>query len=276
MNNLAVVIGSGSVMCAASIGLLKVLHREGIPIGMLVGSSGGSIYAASIALGYTTEQIEQLSLQLWTSDLFEGYASNLRATLSGESQFTELTGMIDDQPMLRQLRMVFEGKNFNDTQIPLFIVSTDFYSGESITHNEGSILDAVRASIAIPLVFSPWKIGEQLLVDGAVSNPLPVDVAIMHGAGLILAMGFELPLRRRTRSYTAVTSHFNSIYMNNILKARFSFFNAVHHAEIIPILPEFQSKISTFDVDKIPHIIEQGERATEQQIGYIKRLLAAG
>jgi NTE family protein len=60
--------------------------------------------------------------------------------------------------------------------------------------------EGIRASIAIPLLFPPQQIGERLLVDGAVSNPLPVDVAIREGAEIVLAMGFEVPTRSRMRS----------------------------------------------------------------------------
>lgn len=78
------------------------------------------------------------------------------------------------------------------------------------------------------------------------------------------------------KSYTAVTTHFNSIYMNNILKSTFAFYNAVHHAEIIPILPNFEKRVGTFDTTQIPYIIEQGEKATEEHIPYIKQLMSDG
>ena len=100
------------------------------------------------------------------------------------------------------------------------------------------------------------------------------DVAIQQGSDVIAAVGFEMPTRRRMNSYTAVTTHFNSLYMNNILKSTFAFYNAVHHAEIIPILPDFERPVGTFDTAQIPYIIAQGEKATEQHIPYIKQLVA--
>ncbi len=273
MKRLALVIGSGSVMCAASAGVLNVLDNAGINISMTVGSSAGSMYAALIALGATPSLIMEMSSSLWTSNLFEGYTANLRSVLSGGYHFNELSGLIDDTAMNQRLQDIFGEKDFSSTQIPLFIVSTDLYSGEANTHSSGKLFDAVRASIAIPLVFPPWKIGEQFLVDGAVSNPLPVDVAIKEGADIILAIGFELPTRSRMRSYTAVTNHFNSLYMNNILKSRFAFYNAVHHAEIIPILPDFGRNIGTFEVESIPFIIEKGEQAALDHLDYLIKLL---
>ena len=273
-NRLSVVIGSGGVLCAASLGLAKALQREGLVPAMAVGCSGGSIYAATIALGFSPDEAERLTLNLFTSDVFEGYTSNLKSALTGEIRFHETSSLIDDRVMLERLMSVFADKTFADTRFPLYIVATDLYSGERVVISSGRIVDAIRASIAIPMIFSPWKVGDQLLVDGAVCDPLPLDVAIQQGSDVIAAVGFEMPTRRRMNSYTAVTTHFNSLYMNNILKSTFAFYNAVHHAEIIPILPDFEKAVGTFDTAQIPYIIAQGERAAERHIPYIKQLVA--
>ena len=272
-NRFSVVIGSGGVLCAASLGLSKALRREGLTPGMAVGCSGGSIYAATIALGLEPEEAERETLRLFTSDVFEGYTTNLKSALSGETRFTETSSLIDDSVMLERLTAVFGDKTFEDTIFPLYVVATELYTGDRVVISKGRIVDAIRASIAIPLIFSPWKVGEHLLVDGAVCDPLPLDVAIQQGSDVIAAVGFEMPTRRRMNSYTAVTTHFNGLYMNNILKSTFAFYNAVHHAEIIPILPDFDKPVGTFDTSQIPYIIEQGEKAAAQHIPYIKQLV---
>ena len=273
-NRLSVVIGSGGVLCAAALGLSKALRREGLVPGMAVGCSGGSIYAATLALGYQPDEAERMTLDLFTSDVFEGYTANLKSALTGETRFTETSSLIDDSVMLDRLTRAFGEKSFEDVVIPLHIVATDFYTGERVVISSGRIVDAIRASTAIPMIFLPWKVGAQLLVDGAVSDPLPLDVAIQEGSDVIAAVGFEMPTRKRLNSYTAVTTHFNSLYMNNILKSTFAFFNAVHHAEILPILPDFERPIGIFDTAQIPYIIARGEKAAEQHIPYLKQLLA--
>jgi NTE family protein len=272
-NRLSIVIGSGGVLCAASLGLSKALHREGLTPGMAVGCSGGSIYAAMLALGIDPDEAQKFTLNLFTSDVFEGYTANLKSALSGETRFTEMSSLIDDSIMYERLNMVFADKTFENTVFPLHIVATGLYTGERVVISSGKILDAVRASIAIPMIFSPWKIDNQFLVDGAVCDPLPIDVAIQQGSDVIAAVGFEMPTRKRMNSYTAVTTHFNSLYMNNVLKATFAFYNAVHHAEIIPILPNFENPVGTFDTQQIPYIIEQGEKAAKEHIPYIKQIL---
>jgi NTE family protein len=86
-------------------------------------------------------------------------------------------------------------------------------------------------------------------------------------------MGFALSYRKRFRSMTAVQEQLNSIYMNNILNATYAFYNLAHHAEIFPIIPEFDEPLSMFDVEKIPEIIAKGEETTRAQLPHIKRLL---
>jgi NTE family protein len=68
------VIGSGGVKCAAAIGLLSVMRDEGIDIDIAVGCSGGSLYVASIALGYELSQLEDLTLKFWTPDIMKDYS----------------------------------------------------------------------------------------------------------------------------------------------------------------------------------------------------------
>jgi NTE family protein len=259
--------------CAAVLGLWQVLQREGIEVSMAVGSSGGSIYAALMALGHDAAAAEAMTVDLWTPDLMAGYTSQLRSVQSGASRFTERSGLADGQRLADRLHAAFGDQTFADARLPLYIVSTDLYSGEPFIHTTGPVAEAIRASIAIPMLFPPHQLGDRLLVDGAVSNPLPADVAIKEGGEIILAMGFEIPTRARMRSYASVTAHFNSVYMNNILRATFAFSNLAHHGELIPILPEFEHPIGTFDSDRVPYLIEAGISATEESLPYIRRPL---
>ena len=270
---LGLVIGSGSVKCAASLGLWKVLQREGIKLDMIVGCSGGSIFATGIAFGDGVAAIEQSTIGLWTEDVVAGYTSSLKAAMSGEVRFTERSGLVDIAAAQARITSVYGERTFEEAKIPLSIVATDFMSGEPVVLSTGRVMDAIRASIAIPMVFPPHELDGRLLTDGAVSNPLPVDVAIKEGCGIILAMGFELPYRTRMRSFNAVQAHLNAVYINNILRATYSFYNLAHHAEIIPILPAFDHDFGNFDTAQLPYIIASGADEAERQVPYLKRLL---
>ena len=212
------------------------------------------------------EEMDQLSKSLWTSEIMQGYTANLKATKDGSLRFNERSGLVDDSVLNKILKRLYGEMSFSDLQMPLKIVATDMQDGEKVIFSEGSLFNAIRASIAIPIIFPPWEIDGRLLIDGGASDPLPLDVAIQDGADIIIAMGFPLSYRKRFRSMTAVQEQLNSIYMNNILKSTYAFYNLAHHAEIFPIIPEFEGPLSMFDADKIPAIIEKGEIATRAQL----------
>jgi NTE family protein len=270
---IALVIGSGAIKCAASIGMFQVLEEEGINVDLVVGCSGGAIYGVGKAFQMDVETIRELSDTTWTRDLMQGYLMNLKASKDGTLSFNERSGLVDDTFLNTQLRNICGSRTFADQEIPFVVVATDMMTGEPVEFSEGDIFDSVRASLAIPMIFPPWEINGQLLIDGAASNPLPIDIAIQHGADIVLAMGFTVDYRSKFRSFTAVQEHTTSVYMNNILKNAFAFHNLAHHSEIFPIIPEFDSVISMFDVHKLPHIIERGREATLEQLPRIKRVL---
>lgn len=269
----ALVIGSGGIKCAAAAGLWRVLQAEEVVVDSVVGCSGGSMYAALIANHIDVKVMEEWSRTLWTSDIMQGYTENLKASKDGSLRFNERSGLVDDSVLNSKLREVFGGWNFSELKMPFKVVATDLLSGGKVTLSEGSLFDAIRASLAIPIIFPPWEVDGRLLIDGAASDPLPIDVAIQDGADIIIAMGFTLDHRSRFRSMTAVQEQLNSIYMNNILNSTYAFYNLAHHAEIFPIIPEFDGALSMFDVDRIPEIIERGEQTARKQLPHIKRLL---
>ena len=272
----ALVIGSGSVKCAASLGLLNVLAREGIGIDLVVGCSGGAMYAAATAMGFSTEEATNKTYDLFTREATSqrNRKSLLRIVFPRWFGFNERFGMRDDRPVLKQVYAAFGESTFENTNIPLFITATDFWSGEQVVLSKGRLVDAIRASIAIPFVFEPWEIDGRLLVDGFLSDPLPVNVAMREGADVIVAMGFESPMQKRVSSPTRFAFQFSSMMTNNLLKARFAFHNMSHHSEVIPIIPDFKRRISLFATEEIPYIIEEGERAAEAHLPFIRQLLS--
>lgn len=272
---IALVIGAGSVKCAAALGLWKVLQKEDIHFDMIVGCSGGSIYATAMAMGFSLQECIDNTKKLWNRSITQ--KRNWRALASlilpGVFKFDHQFSMMSDGPMLKSFRSVFGDKTFADTKLPLFIVATDFATGAAIAQCEGKLVDALRASVAIPYLWPAWQHNGRLLIDGAASNPLPVDVPIREGMDIILAMGFQSPLPSRIKSVSRYAFHINSLMTNNLLNANFAFHNAVHHAEILSIFPKFERPIRLFDTRQIPYVIEQGEKAMQEQLPYLKRLL---
>lgn len=272
----ALVIGSGGIKCAAALGLWRVLDREGIDIDLYVGCSGGSLYASAMALGFPLEKTVEMTESLWTRKVMTARdtRSILSAFLPKLFKFDGRFGMVDDRLAMKGLSQAFGEHRIEKTQTPLHIVTTDFASGEPAPLAAGRIVDAIRASIAVPFVLKPWEVDGRLLCDGCLSSPMPVDVAIREGADIILSMGFEAEYPRRVNSGLRFAFQVTSIYTNNLFRANFSFHNLAHHAEIIPVVPDITERVGLFDTQKIPYVIERGEAAAEEVVPYLNRLLA--
>lgn len=273
----ALVIGSGGVKCAAAIGLQRCLNAEQIPIELVVGCSGGAIYAAAIALGHDPASAAAMTTALWTREVTAApdRSALARMVFPKLLGFSERFGLKKDAIVNARIAQAFGDQTFADCAIPLFITATDFRTGEQVTISEGRIADAVRASIAIPFAFAPWEVNGRLCVDGFLSDPLPVGVAIREGAHVIIAMGFESPNQERITSGGRFAFQLSTIMTNNLLKASFAFHGLAHHSEVIAVIPQFSQRIRLFDTGKIPLLIDEGEAAMREQLPYLRRLLAA-
>ena len=272
------VIGSGSVKCAAAIGVVKALTEAGIGIERVVGCSGGALFAAGVAMGFDADRMTDITLKTWTRKLTSRRSHMGMLRLIAPRLFgfkAEHFGLRDDAPMLAAFRAVFGDQRIEDTPIPLHITATDFKNGELVDLTRGDLVQAIRASVSLPLVFKPVRIGSRLLVDGYLADPLPVSVAMKNGGRVIVAVGFESPFQDNVRSAGRFAGQLSAILANNLLKARLAFQSAVHHSEMILILPQFKQRVGLFDTAKVPYIIEEGEEAALQQMPYLHALLSA-
>lgn len=274
----SLVIGSGSVKCAAAIGVAQVLEEAGIGIERVVGCSAGAIFATLIGQRHDLAVAREMTVKLWTKELTakrnnRALLSVLAPKLFGFS--LGRFGLRDDRKLNERLLEAFGELNIEDTPVPLHITATDFATGDLVELRNGPVARAIRASVAIPFAFSPVEIDGRQLVDGYLSDPLPISVAIKHGARVIVAVGFESPVQEHIGSAGRFAFQLSSIMSNNLLRARFSFHSVAHHAEVITIIPEFEERIRLFDTAKVPYIIEAGAEAARAQIDYLRRLLSA-
>jgi NTE family protein len=272
----SLVIGSGSVKCAAALGVVKALNEADIGIDRVVGCSAGAIFATVVALGAKTEEARDATMRLWSKDITSvrntwGLLRVLAPRLFGFR--ADNFGLRDDRLILERLAAQFGDRRIEDTGIPLHITATDFANGDLVEIDRGRIVDAIRASISLPFAFAPVKLEGRLLVDGYLADPLPVSVAMKHGARVIVAVGFESPYQETVRSAGRYAFQLSAILSNNLLKSRFAFHSVAHHCEVIAILPEFKQRIRLFDTAKIPYIIDEGEQAARAQLAYLRRLL---
>lgn len=271
------VIGSGGVKCAAALGVVKALADASIGIERVVGCSAGAVFAALVAFGYSLDASKAMTMRLWTRELTgrRNTLGLLRAVAPRlfASKAAEL-GSRDDRLLPRRLTAVFGDMRIEAAALPLRLTATDFSTGELVELATGSLADGLRASLSLPPALAPQRVGDRLLVDGTLADPLPVSVAIKHGARVIVAVGFEHPLQELPLRAGRCASQLNAILANNLLRAKLAFHSAAHHAEMIIIIPEFRHRAGQFGMDRLGRIIDEGEQAALQQLPYLHYLLA--
>ena len=173
----ALVLGSGGARGLAHIGAIEALEERGYTITSIAGCSMGSIIAGMYAAGQLKEAKEwflsvdkQLILRMMDINLL---SSN--SLVKGERIINELEKVVPDRPI-------------EELNIPCTIVASDMISTEEMVFRRGSLFEAVRASISIPLFFKPVQIGKRLLIDGGILNPLPLHVVERQEGDILVAM----------------------------------------------------------------------------------------
>jgi len=174
---IGLVLSSGGARGTAHIGVLKVLEENGIVPDVIAGSSMGAQVGGAYAAGVAIDEMEAH----WRSSSWKRVAKTLFPTIpwSGWSSGREVT---------RFLRDLFGDRRIEDLPIPYAAVATDLETGEAFPITSGPLAQAIRASLSVPGLFVPAWFEGRLLIDGGVTNPLPVDVARSLGADVVIAV----------------------------------------------------------------------------------------
>jgi NTE family protein len=184
-------LGTGAALGHATIGVLKVLKREGIPVDVIAGTSMGSLIAACYASGYEPEEIEDLALRIDKSWVLENLFWDMTVPRSG---------MFAGETLLRFIRSYIGSREFSDLEIPFACVAADIETGEEVVLRTGRVAEAVRASCGLPIIYEPIQLNGRWLVDGGLVNPVPTRLAADMGADVLLAVNLTVPAGdRKTR-----------------------------------------------------------------------------
>ncbi len=192
----ALVLSSGAARGISHIGVIKALQDNNVSIDMIAGSSIGALVGACYAKAGSIEEFEQVVLKTNFTRLLN--LADIELTLM-------FKGFIHGKKVNELLKTVIGDIRFCDLKIPLSIVATDAHTGEAVILNEGSVIEAVRASISMPVVFIPVKYGDRFLIDGGIVNPVPVDIAREMGADRIIVSNVILPPIRRKKARERVS-----------------------------------------------------------------------
>jgi len=174
-------LGGGGAKGLAHIGVLKVLEEEGVPIDCVAGSSIGAVGGALYAMGYDSARLSDAVTRIFNP-------ATRRAFLMASLLKLSLSSLLGGKGVERGLRDLFGETDFKDLRLPFAAVAVDLNSGSSITLKEGLVYLAVRASLSVPGIFPPFRLGNRYLVDGGILNPLPAQVAIDLGANIVIGI----------------------------------------------------------------------------------------
>jgi NTE family protein len=177
----ALVLGGGGSRGVVGVGLYRALVELGIRIDLIVSSSIGAVNGALVAAGLSPEEIEGRWRALRTRDVVGARWHFLRLLTGASSAFS-------NNSLRNLLRRVLPVRSFSDLHIPLTIVTTDLETGETVALTEGDLIEAILASTALPGLFPPIAWQGRRLVDGGLSNNVPIDLAIERGAERVIGM----------------------------------------------------------------------------------------
>lgn len=178
-------LGGGAARGWAHIGVLRALHRAGIQPDIIAGTSIGAVVGACELAG----QLDEL----------EGFARELtRRRVLGYLDFNlSGTGLITGHRLGERLRKQLGDTKIEDLQRRFTAVATEIGTGHEVWLSRGSLVDAVRASYALPGVFRPVKVDGRWLFDGALVNPIPVSVCRALGARYVIAVNLNIDISNR-------------------------------------------------------------------------------
>ena len=169
-------LGSGSARGWSHIGVIRALAEAGIRVDYVAGTSIGALVGAVYASG-EIDALEEVVLQLDWKEI--AYLFDVVFPKSG---------LIDGKKVSVFIQNHVKKINIDDLYLPFCAVSTDLTTGDEVAIREGNIIEAVRASISVPGIFTPVKKNDKIYVDGGLVNPVPVSVVREMGADFVIAV----------------------------------------------------------------------------------------
>ena len=268
-------LSGGGVRGLAHIGVLKVLEREGVPIHFLAGTSMGGFIAAAYAAGFSPADLEAEALRF----------SNPRHLIGFLERSIPRRGLVAKDKLEEYLRRQLGDVTFDRLRLPLALVAVDLNSGGKVVLREGPLVEAVRATTALPGVFPPVERDGQLLVDGGLLDNLPADVVREMGADVVIAVdvstderavAFFAEMLQRRRFVPESLVELMEILWRSVMVMqqeanRRSLEAANPDVLIRPPIPAGVMVLSGFG--RAAEVIRAGEVAAQEALSQIRRLL---
>ena len=281
-------LSGGGARGAAHIGVLKVLEQYRVPIDCIAGTSMGSIVGAAYATGMTIEEMDQITRSITTELIVKENPPREELSMERKSEdYTLLFGPeiglvgskfkfpkgvvtgVQLETVLRKLSKVKGFQRFDDLAIPFRAVATDLVTGKAVVFKEGELANVMRASMSVPGAVAPAEFGGMILVDGMLTENLPVQVARSMGADIVIAVNVGTPLLKRDQldGIFGVAGQMVSILTEQNVQASIALLKPTD----LLISPEL-GNYTTADFDALAKIAVLGEPAAEKVAGRLKGL----
>ncbi len=280
---IGLVLSGGGARGAAHIGVIEVLEKLGVPVDYIAGTSMGSIVGGLYASGMSTDEITQVLVSIdWSSAFIDKisredrsfrrkkdddlYLIKSRPGLSDSGELKLPVGILQGQ----EIDLIFKRHtvnvagidNFDNLKIPYRAVATDIVTGQTVVIDSGDLASAMRASMSIPPIFSPVERDGKLLVDGGVSNNLPIDVARNMGADVVIVVDISTPLLKKEQltSTLSITGQLTGILTRRNTEEQLT---TLRDGDVL-IIPEL-GDITSGSFDRAGEAIPLGVTAAERQ-----------
>ncbi len=262
--SIGLALGSGGAGGLAHIAMLQVFDDLKLKPDQIVGTSIGAVIGVLYAAGLSAAEIHNIFDEFGGSSLDALSRLALSdAELNLSDIFTvdiENGGLIDSSAFLDFLAGKIDARTFKDLTVPIKVVATDYWTAETVVLDEGDLFAAIKASIAVPGLFSPVRRAERLLIDGGTSNPLPFNL-LSDRYDLVVAVdvtGSRAPGDETEIDLTDVFFKTFEIMQQSIISARME-----HHRPDIYIKPDTRN-IRLLHFNRIKTITEQAKPAAEE------------
>jgi NTE family protein len=268
----ALVLGSGGVRSVAAVGIAEVLAAEGLQPDLIVGCSSGALFGATIALGMSGREALRAATSLWSAELtqqrrWRAYAQLVAPRWFG---FDHRFALRDDGRIAQRIRAAFGDRRLEDMPTPLRVVATEAVSGERVVLQRGALTQALRASIAVPVIFPSVEVDGRRLVDGVMSDPLPVAAA--SDAQIVLTLGFKGSMPRRIDRVSRLVAQTSTALINNLQQARVDAARRAGQA-VLEFELGLDRHVGLWETAAMPYLFEAGRRAAQAQLVHIVALL---
>ena len=287
---IALVLSGGGARGGAHVGVLKVLEENHIPIDMIIGTSMGSFVGGLYASGMSPDEIgtmlkttdwekyirsdfDRADMPMRRKDVDYTYQGRLGLGVNAEDELVLPTGVLKRQPMLQKFMQLTQNvqdiHDFDKLSIPFRAVATNIKNGDAVVLKSGNLAKAIYASSSIPGGFQPININGIDLVDGGVSDNIPIDVAKKMGADIIIAVDVSENFSDKldVNSYFVVMGQLVNILMR---KNANESIETLSKKDIL-ITPDLEG-YGGLDADRYKEIIAIGNKATTEHLSSLRKL----